>query len=214
MRRTIGCVAFLCALFVWPAAAAAQDNPFGSCGPDDPVRFQGNLSEPIAGRPAAFRITLIGPVSIVCNDLRLSADEVVYDTDTRAIVATGNVALEQPELRVFAERAELDGQTKLGTFYVATGTASIGNAPPESSMIGTQEPDVMFHARELARIAPTTYSIRDGAFSTCAQPTARWEMSGSQGTIRMDRFVLMRHVVFRVKNVPPLYLPAMYYPII
>lgn len=213
MRRTIGCAALLSALLLWPAAASAQDNPFSSCHPDDPFTFQGSRSEAIAGRPGAFRTTLAGPVVIVCNDLRVFADEIVHDSDTGLILASGNVTLEQPDLRVYAERAELNGNTKLGTFYNATGTARISDAPAERNIFGTQEPDVMFRGREIARTAPDTYTIRDGAFSTCVQPTPRWVMSGASGTIRLDRYALLKHVVLRVKDVPLLYLPAIYYPI-
>ena len=213
MRRTIGCAALLCALFLCPDAASAQGNPFSSCKPDDPFRFQGNRNDPIPERPGATRITLIGPVEIFCNDLRLFADEVAYDSDTRAIVATGNVALQQPDLQVFAERAEIDGTTKLGTFYNASGTARIGGTSPDRNLFGTQEPDVMFYGEQIARTAPTTYTLRNAYFSTCVQPTPRWEFSGARGTIRLDRYVLLRHAVLRVKDVPLLYLPAIYYPI-
>ena len=213
MRRSIGCAALLSALLLCATPAAAQENPFASCQPDDPFTFQGSRQEPIPERPDAWRITLSGPVEITCNDLRLFADEVVYDTGTGDIVATGNVTLEQPDLRVFADRAELNGQTKLGTFYNASGTARIGGQPGDRSLFGTQEPDVLFRGSEIARVAPTTYTIRNGGFTTCVQPSPRWEMSGSNGTIHLDRYALMRHVVLRVKDVPLFYLPAIYYPI-
>lgn len=213
MRRTLGCAALLCALF-WPHDAAAQSNPFPSCRPpDDTFRFQGNRQEPIVERPGAFLVTLIGPVEIVCNDLSLFADEVVYETDTRWIVATGNVTLEQPDLQIFADRAEIDGRTRLGTFFNANGTARIGGTTPERNIFGTQEPDVMFYGDEIARIAPTTYTLKNAYFTTCVQPTPRWEFSGTTGTIKLDRYALLRHVVLRVKDVPLLYLPAIYYPI-
>ena len=213
MRRTFGCAVLLCALFLGAADAAAQTNPFSECNPDDTFRFQGNQSVPIAERPGEFRVTLIGPVEIVCRDLSLFADEVVYETDTRWIVASGNVTLQQPDLQMFAERAEIDGQTKLGTFFNANGTASIGAVATERSIFGTQEPDVMFYGEEIARVAESTYTLRNAYFTTCVQPTPRWEFSGASGTIKLDRYALLRSVVFRVKDVPLLYLPAIYYPI-
>src|SRR5690606_8476729 len=135
------------------------------------------------------------------------------ESDTNMIFATGNVTLEQPDLRIFAERADIDGRTKLGTFHNAVGTARIGDTPADRNLFGTQEPDVMFRGEQIARTAPTTYTIRNGSFTTCVQPTNRWEMSGANGTIKLDRYALLRHVVLRVKDVPLLYLPAIYYPI-
>ncbi|MFO7300933.1 MAG: LPS assembly protein LptD [Acidobacteriota bacterium] len=212
MRRSIGCAALLSALLLWAAPAAAQDNPFASCDPDD-FTFGGSRQEPIPDRPDAWRITLTAPVEITCNDLRLFADEVIYETDTEDVVATGNVTLEQDDLRVFAERAELNARTKLGTFYNASGTARIGGTTRDRNLFGTQEPDVLFRGAEISRIGPSTYTITDGGFTTCVQPSPRWEMSGSRGTIHLDRYALMRHVVLRVKDVPLFYLPIIYYPI-
>src|SRR5690606_3048285 len=128
-------------------------------------------------------------------------------------VATGNVTLEQPDLRVFADRAELNGETRYGTFYNASGTARTGGVASDRNIFGTQEPDVLFRGEEISRVGPTTYTIRDGAFTTCIQPSPRWEFSGSNGTLHLDRYALMRHVVLRVKDVPIFYLPAIYYPI-
>ncbi len=214
MRRSIGCFAWLAILFLWPDVAAAQgDSPFSSCKAGDPIGFSGNKVEPIEGRPNARRITLTGDVSIVCNDMRLLADEVVYEDDTRRILATGNVAFQQPDLSIFAARAEINGVTKLGTFFQAVGTARLGADPGEKSLFGNLEPNVMFRGEEIAKTGPATYRLRHGSFSTCVQPTRRWEMAGSDATIVLDKRVLMKHMVLRVKDVPLLYLPAMYYPI-
>ena len=214
MRRSIGGLLFLGVLLLGPDAAVAQDgNPFSNCKPGDPRRFNGSREEAIEGRPGAVRITLTGDVSIVCNDTTLFADEVVYEDDTRLIRATGNVTFQQPDLSVYAERAELNGGTKLGTFYRARGTASLGAAPAEKSLFGTLEPEIMFHADELAKTGPATYRLKGGAFTSCVQPTPRWEFVGSNATIVLDKYVLMKHMVLRVKDVPLLYLPAMYYPL-
>jgi LPS-assembly protein len=121
--------------------------------------------------------------------------------------------MQQPDLSIYAERAEIDRVTKLGSFFNANGTARLGNEPVERSPFGTQEPDVMFHGEEIAKVGPKRYRLRNGAFTTCAQPTPRWMMTGSNVTIALDQYVLMRHMVLRVKDVPLLYLPGMYYPI-
>ncbi len=203
----------VCALTCGAAQAEAQDNPFSSCQPDDPFTFQGIRQDPIPDRPDAWRITFTGPVELVCNDTRVFADEVVYETDSADVELTGNVTLEQPELRVFAERAHLNRQTRYGTFYNASGTARIDGSTRDRNIFGTQEPDVIFRGAEISRIGPETYTIRDGAFTTCIQPSPRWEFSGSNGTLHLDRYALMRHVVLRVKDVPLFYLPLIYYPI-
>ncbi len=71
----------------------------------------------------------------------------------------------------------------------------------------------MFRATKIEKIGPRSYRLTDGAFSTCVQPTPRWEMTGSSGTVTLDDHVVMKNVQLRVKRVPVLYLPYMYYPL-
>jgi LPS-assembly protein len=206
----------LALLVLVPSRARAQDNPFSSCRPDDSVWSQASLPEPIAERPGAKRQTWTGsreqPVRITCNDLVLQAIQVVYEDDTRLIHATGDVLVTQPDLTLFAERAELNGATKLGTFYNANGLARIGDAPTTRSQFGTMEPDVIFHAERIEKTAPRTYRLHGGGFTTCVQASPRWEMTGSDGTIVLDKRAVLRNVVLKVKDVPLFYLPGIYYP--
>ena len=45
------------------------------------------------------------------------------------------------------------------------------------------------------------------------QPTPRWEAVTSTATMKVDRYAVLKNAVLKVKNVPLLYLPVMYYPI-
>jgi hypothetical protein len=45
------------------------------------------------------------------------------------------------------------------------------------------------------------------------QPTPRWEMTGSEGTLTLDKHAMLKNVVLSVKDVPLFYVPAIYYPI-
>ena len=128
------------------------------------------------------------------------------------IRASGDVLLQQRDLRVFAERAEMNSRTKLGVFYEANGIARIGDAPGEKSQFGTLESDVIVPRQRIEKAGPKTYKINHGAFTTCAQPVPRWEMTMGNATITHRRARLLRNVVLRVKDVPLFYLPAFYYP--
>jgi LPS-assembly protein len=181
------------------------------------MRMLSATTTAIAERPGAFRYTRTGstmnPVVITCDDTVIEANEIVYEDDTRVIHASGNVVLQQGNLTLFAERAEMNRDTKLGTFFGATGFARIGDTPTEKSQFGTMEGDVQFFGEEVSKTGPATYLLRNGGFTTCVQPTPRWQMSTSTGTITLDKRAVLRNVVLRVKDVPLLYLPAIYYPI-
>jgi LPS-assembly protein len=201
-------------VFAGATPVRAQDtSPFSNCRVESSSRFLGNRLEPIEGRPGAERVILTGDVSIRCDDVTLFADEVSFENDTKRVSALGHVTFQQPDVSIYAERAEIDGTTKLGTFYQARGTARMGDEPVERSPFGTAESDIMFEAEELSRTGPRGYRLRGGRFTACVQATPRWEMVGSDVSIQLDRYVLMRNMVFKVKDVPLLYWPVMYYPI-
>jgi len=142
----------------------------------------------------------------------LLADRVDYFTDTKRLLAEGNVVFAQSDQRITADRAEFDVEASTGTFYNASGSVTIGARKP-ASMFGTQEPDVMFHGEMIEKIGPRRYRITRGAFTTCVQPTPRWEVSAGTVVLNVDEYAVLRNALLKVKNVPVLYLPIFYYPI-
>ena len=91
MRRSIAILALAGAALLGARPAAAQENPFSSCRPSDLMFSLGLTRQAIPERPGAFRVEASGQISITCNDMTLLADELVYETDTLDMFATGNV---------------------------------------------------------------------------------------------------------------------------
>ena len=180
---------------------------FENCGIGDYAIFLALESDPaVAGRRL-----LRGAVQINCEDIRLFADEVAIE-DT-LIIATGHVVFSQRDLFVSAERAELDRKTRRGVFYNAGGVAQLTDRPIQPNMFGTQEPQVSFYGERIEKTGDRSYRITNGGFSTCAQPTPRWEIVGSSASVTLDERVILRNAVLKVKNVPIGYLPYLYYPL-
>src|SRR6266542_4170980 len=152
------------------------------------------------------------PAQVDCEDLQLMADRLESFQDEGRIIATGNVVYVSGKNRISAERMEFNTKTRTGTFYNAWGTAILRDAP-DPGMFGTQEPDAFFWGDELQKIGPKKYRIIHGGFTTCVQPTPRWQMSANSITLNLDDYALLKNAVLRVKNVPMFYLPAFYYPI-
>ena len=140
------------------------------------------------------------------------ADQVDYDTETRLMVATGNVVYTSPQTRIAAEKLEFDLDTKVGTFYNATGSSYLGDKV-DKSFFGTQEPDALFYGEVIEKVGPKRYKITRGGFTSCVQPTPRWELVSSTSTVELDEYALLKNTVLKVKGVPMFYLPVMYYPI-
>jgi len=71
---------------------------------------------------------------------------------------------------------------------------------------------VYFFGEQVEKIGPKKYRITNGGFSTCVQPTPRWELSADTVVLNIDHYTLLRQAIFKVKGVPLLYTPIIYYP--
>lgn len=142
------------------------------------------------------------------------ADALDMNIKTGELTASGNVVFSTPTARISAESVTFNTKTRRGTFKVASGIAQLGDRGQRNlSMFGTLEPDVYFFGDEIQKIGDDKYHIKKGGFTTCVQPTPRWEIVSGAATLNMDDYVIMRNAVVTVKDVPVFYLPLLYYPI-
>lgn len=202
VRVFLGAMALLGLTLASPASA--QDVPLQNCPGGYIINVGPYKVDPDEG---LYR----GSVELKCDTTMIYADEITWDAKT--LRAQGNLLVVQDGLRVTADRMEMDRQTKLGVFYNAAGTARLTDKPAVPSLFGTLEPEVSFHAARIERIGPRSYKLTDGSFTTCLQANPRWDVHGSSGTVTLDERVLLRNAVLRVKGVPVIYLPFLYYPL-
>ena len=162
----------------------------------------------------------IGHVEMdLSSDSKLYADDVMAFTGENKGVATGNVVIAQGDSRISAERAEFDTVTHLGTFYNASGFSTVkpqkvtprpGIAAP--TQVAGQDTVVMFFGEKIEKIGPRKYRITNGGFSTCMQPTPRWDLHAGTVVLNIDHYTVLTNAVLRVKGVPMFYTPILYYP--
>lgn len=161
----------------------------------------------------------LGRVEFERGDTRIFADEAWFYSDTNRFIATGNVVFSQGANRITADRTDFDTKTNLGTFYNAYGIASV--KPPRQQMrtgaiappaIGNQETDVYFFGDAIEKIGPKKYRITKGGFTTCVQPTPRWDLHAGTVVLNVDHYTLLTNAVLRVKGVPVFYVPLLVYP--
>lgn len=141
------------------------------------------------------------------------ADDLEMNLRTGDLVARGNVVFSTPTTRISAEEVVFNTRTRLGTFRTASGIARIGAERINQSMFGTLEPDVYFHGATIEKVGPDKYRLTRGGFTTCVQPTPRWEVVSGTATINLHDYVVLRNAVIQVKHVPVFYLPVLYYPL-
>ncbi|HMJ85968.1 MAG TPA: putative LPS assembly protein LptD [Vicinamibacterales bacterium] len=161
----------------------------------------------------------LGHVEFEDKDTKIYADDAWYYEEGSKFIAKGNVVFAQADNRISAERIEFNTETRLGTFYNAYGISTVkpprqqvrsgGIAPPP--MAG-QDTVVYFFGESIEKLGPKKYKISKGGFSTCVQPTPRWDLVADTVTLNVDHYTFLKQAVLRVKGVPMFYLPVLYYP--
>jgi lipopolysaccharide assembly outer membrane protein LptD (OstA) len=141
---------------------------------------------------------LIGYVDIQYGHLRLQADSVLLNRETRDCVAEGNVVIDTGDVRITAASAEINLDTGLGTFLDARVTA---------------EPSLKFEAERMERIAVDRFLIEKGEFTSCSQATPYWSFGVGRGLIHLEHYAYLHNISFRVNGIPTLYSPYLVWPI-
>lgn len=208
-NRTITVLFFVLTLAVAPATARAQQQP---SVPDTTIS---DRRERIGENHWRF----LGHVELERGDTKLYADTIEFFSGEDRAVAAGNVVLTQGSNRIAADRAQFNTKTRFGTFYNATGiaTAQPGRQTPGPRglvvpQVPGQDTVVYFFGDTVEKIGPKKYKINNGGFTTCVQPTPRWDLHADTVVLNIDNYTLLRNAVLTVKGVPMFYLPVMYYP--
>jgi LPS-assembly protein len=201
---------------LWSVSAAAQSAP----GPAKPVS-ETTVSDSREASNNQKDWHFIGHVEMdQGSDTKIYADDVRMFTGENKAVATGNVVFAQGDNRISAEHAEFDTETRLGTFYNATGFSTVKPPKPQAARPGAmapppvvgQETVVIFFGEKIEKIGPKKYRITNGGFSTCSQPTPRWDLHAGTVILNVDHYTVLKNAVLRVKGVPMFYTPILYYP--
>jgi LPS-assembly protein len=193
-------------LALWLSAAAAADARAQAPVPGFSItrQFVITVNGPY------YRLT--GEVEMEQGDQQFFADVVDYWSDTGRLEASGNVVYVSKTSRIAADRLEFNTVTRLGTFYNAFGTASLPEKV-DRSFFGTQEPDAYFYGETIEKVGPEKYRISRGGFTTCVQPTPRWELTASTIVVTLEKYAVLTRPILKVKDVPLFYAPILYYPI-
>ncbi len=147
---------------------------------------------------AENKITASGNVEIRHNDILLYADQVVFDHETKDVLAVGHVSLIRPQEAFTADRLTFNLETGLGE-----GT----------NVVGLVQPQFRYESSTVARETPDLFHLGKSKITACAQPVPRWEFSASRANFMRDEYIEMWNPVLRVKNFPIFYLPYMKYPL-
>ncbi len=140
------------------------------------------------------------------SEMSISADQIDFNSDTDWAYARGHVRLEHYKTGdiVNAEKGEFNIRTDEGKFYGVTGTAP-AKIMSNPAVLSTTNP-FYFEAKWVDRIK-NRYILHHGFITDCKIPKPWWVFEAPTFDIVPGDRALARSAIFKLKNIPILYLP-------
>ncbi|CAM2005256.1 LPS-assembly protein LptD [Acanthopleuribacter pedis] len=156
-------------------------------------------------RDAEGRQIVTGGVRVtIGRDILMTADELIYYTNTNVIEAAGNV--------------KIDYTTEMGVIEIAAQTVryDVNNRGAVFEEVFSQFGDEFYFvgSRLEAYDRGTYFVINNGKVTACNQPVAQWSMDISHATIERGGYAVVRNAKFRIKRLPVIYLPWFIIPVL
>jgi len=139
-----------------------------------------------------------GYVILEYKDLVLQSDKAIYNRKTNELTALGDVTIHQQNQSISAEKLLLNLKTEKGTLY---------------NVFAYEDPDLTLTSVQLDKIDKDLYKGKRVDANECKQRIPHWSVSAGKAKMKVDKWLRMNNFVFKIKNVPILYLPFMQFPL-
>jgi lipopolysaccharide assembly outer membrane protein LptD (OstA) len=139
-----------------------------------------------------------GHVEIIWQDYVIYADVVEFNQKSKELFAEGRVTMASKDSVISGEKLKFNLKTHAGELV---------------DIYGLMSPFIKFETEKLTQVDLQTLTFKRLDFSSCAQIVPRWKISGRRGKIKKEKYIEMKDVLFRIKNIPVFYLPYLRYPI-
>jgi len=139
-----------------------------------------------------------GNVEIHYKDVKLFADSAELNTETKDVYAEGNVLIQMPEEVVSAEEIRMNLDSMQGNIQKG---------------FGMIQPTIFYEAENIEIKDAGVYYFRKAKITSCTQPVPRWKLSSSRAKFKKNDYIDMWNPVFYIKKIPVFYLPYMRYPL-
>jgi len=194
----------------------------------------------IASLPASFGFAETVPKANSLPEenqpIRITADHMVQEGDTDIVKARGNVVIRFKDSVLHADKVKVNNKTGVGEakghvlltskdgtlikadrsrFNMKSKHAKaidvIGKFKSEDKK--KRPLDYYFKGKEIKKVGPDQYRLKDSYLTTCSGKIPDWSFEAKNlDVIKNDRALFSRGV-FRVRDIPILYLPLGYLPI-
>ncbi len=138
-----------------------------------------------------------GDVQVSDGEILIIADRITYNNATSDVLAEGNVYFEQQGQRLTGDMLEFNYKTRRGTIKNPT---AFTNRTPGGTMI-------IIDAERADKTGADTYNLDDAKLTACQEAVPKWSFTAKRARIRLDHRAKVYNALFRIKNIPVLYMP-------
>jgi LPS-assembly protein len=136
-------------------------------------------------------------VTIEYQDVKVHADKITVNFKTRDVVAQGHVIVDQGPNRISADQVYYNLDTKLGTFFHAT---------------GAMDPSLYFTGDKIEKTAEESYHLENGVFTSCDLDQPAWSFHVASADITLDDYAHLHRFSFRARKLPIFWAPRLTWP--
>ena len=130
----------------------------------------------------------------------LEADEITYHEETSDVIALGKIRYHDTDVTMNASRAELNLEKKTGTLFRAE--------------VFYEKENYRISGREIRKTGSDYYFSPEATFTTCDAPVPAWCFRGKDMRGAAGDSLTAKDVTFRIKNIPVLFTPFLWAPIL
>ena len=141
----------------------------------------------------------VGNVEVRYKNMVVFADKVEVDTETKDVFAEGHVSIHMPPREVISmDSVRLNLDSYDWTMEKVTGLV---------------QPSIFYSAETVRRKSVDLFSLDKTSITSCSQTVPRWRFSSSRANLKRNDYIEMWNATFRLKNIPVFYIPYIRYPV-
>ncbi len=139
-----------------------------------------------------------GHVEIRWEDYRIFADYLEYNEKTKELIAKGRVTMASKETSISGDNLRFNLEKMKGEMFDA---------------YGLMPPSIKYNTKKMIQTDRDTLKFKKMEFTSCSQLVPRWKLICRKGKIKKEKYIDMKSVVLKIKNIPIFYFPYLRYPI-
>lgn len=189
-------ICFISLLLLFPALALPEtyiSQERNSILADEVIRLEARFQEKNGSVWLAE-----GEVELRYGQLVLLADRLQVNLETYELIAMGHITLQLPEEVISCDRL---------SYNLKTGEGSL------EEVRAISRPGALFGAERIQKSVTGVYQLERAWFTSCTQSVPRWRFAFSEARFQPEDHLTMKQAVFRVKEIPVLYVPHLKYPL-